>query len=64
MLALLRCLSIPGQRIDAVLRTGFRGLQLWKEEAGTSLLQSWREEHSIQMGVACPYPGGSMKGAS
>lgn len=40
MLTLLRCLSIPGQRMDAVLRAGFQGLQLWEEEAGTSLQQS------------------------
>lgn len=40
MLALLGCLSIPGQRMDAVLRADFWGLQLWEVEAGTSLQQS------------------------
>lgn len=64
MLALLGCLSIPGQRMDAVLRADFWSLQLWEVEAGTSLQQSWREESSIQMDTSCPYPGGSMKEAS
>lgn len=40
MLALLRGLFIPGQRIDFVLRVCFQGLQLWEVEAGIDLQQS------------------------